>query len=146
MIPQAAQQNNAEAQNKLGILYLKGQGLAQDDVQASTWFSKAAELGDADAQANLAALYQAARGVPRDLIQSYKWYELSQQAGGTDRGGHLSELAGLMSQYDVAEAERMANVWQEVHDENKTQGLDSVQEGMQETSNCSDCFLLPNFP
>ena len=37
-----AQQGNAEAQNSLGVMYAKGQGVAQDYQQALAWYKKAA--------------------------------------------------------------------------------------------------------
>jgi len=108
-LPKAAQQGNPDAQNRLGILFMQGQGVTADDVQAAVWFSKAAEQGDGHAQANLAAFYQVGRGVQRDSIQTYKWYRLSEQTGGEDWSGELRDLAKAMTPGEIAEAERMAN-------------------------------------
>ena len=57
-----AAQGNAEAQNNLGELYAKGQGVPQDYVQARKWYEKAAAQGNALAQNNLAELYFAGQG------------------------------------------------------------------------------------
>jgi uncharacterized protein len=47
-LTEAAQRSDPEAQNMLGILYLKGEGDIQPDpVQAYMWLSLAAERGDA---------------------------------------------------------------------------------------------------
>jgi len=51
-----------------------------------------------------------------------------------------------MGDRDVAEAKRMANVWRDAHQESKTQGSESAEKEMQETSRCSECALLPNVP
>ncbi len=40
-----AQQGNADAQFILGVMYSKGQGVPQDDVQAHMWLSLAAAQG-----------------------------------------------------------------------------------------------------
>ncbi len=42
-----AEQDGAEAQYNLGVMYGKGQGVKQDYVEAAKWFkkAKAAELG-----------------------------------------------------------------------------------------------------
>jgi hypothetical protein len=47
---------NATAQNNLGIMYYKGNGVAQDSKQAFTWIAKAAAQGDTVATENLYAL------------------------------------------------------------------------------------------
>jgi TPR repeat protein len=41
----AVEQGNAGGQFNLGLLYLNGQGLPQDDGQAAQWFRKAAAQG-----------------------------------------------------------------------------------------------------
>ena len=40
-----AEQGHAEAQYKLGVLYINGQGVTEDYEEAVKWFHKAAELG-----------------------------------------------------------------------------------------------------
>ena len=39
----AAEQNDADAQNNLGVCYANGQGVAKDEVEAVKWYRKAAE-------------------------------------------------------------------------------------------------------
>jgi len=107
---------------------------------------KAAEQGDPGAQANLGALYKAGIGVPRDWIQAYKWYKLSHQDGAIDRRRLLSELAAAMSHSDVAEAERMANVWQQTHNERQAPRLYSILEEGREKDHCLDCLLISDLP
>src|SRR5262249_21414183 len=111
----AAQQGNTDAQNKLGLLYLQGQGVPVDFAQAAAWISTAAEQGEGNAQANLGALYLAGRGVPRDLVQAYKWYQLSQQNGQTDWSGELQQMTREMSASEIADAKRMAVEWRPAH-------------------------------
>jgi TPR repeat protein len=52
-----AEQGDALAQYNLGVLYRKGRGVPQDNVQARQWYAKAAAQGQAKAQFNLGTLY-----------------------------------------------------------------------------------------
>ena len=54
----AADQGDAAAQNSLGVVYVRGQGVAKDYAQARAWLQKAADQGDADAISNLKELPQ----------------------------------------------------------------------------------------
>jgi hypothetical protein len=48
-----AEQGNAEAQNLLGTMYRKGQGVTRNSVRAFVWFSRAAARGNAKAKTEL---------------------------------------------------------------------------------------------
>jgi TPR repeat protein len=52
----AADGGNADAQVKVGILYLAGVGTPKDRERAATWFGRAAEQGQSEGQCILAAL------------------------------------------------------------------------------------------
>ncbi len=41
-----AEQGNAQAQHELGYMYLRGRGVARDDIQAHMWWSLAASQGN----------------------------------------------------------------------------------------------------
>ena len=45
-----AKRGHVYAQSNLGVMYQKGQGVAQDDQEAVKWFRLSAEQGDALAQ------------------------------------------------------------------------------------------------
>ena len=49
----AADHGEAAAQNNLGVMYLNGYGVSQDEAAALSWFRKAADQGYAPAQDNL---------------------------------------------------------------------------------------------
>ncbi len=61
-----AQQGNAVAQFSLGVMYLEGRGVPQDDAEAVRWHRQAAEQGLAEAQFSLGGMYLDGRGVPED--------------------------------------------------------------------------------
>jgi uncharacterized protein len=76
-----AEQGDALAQYNLGVLYRKGRGVSQDDVQARQWYAKAAAQGQAKAQFNLGTLYFNGEGVPKDYQQALRWFRLAADQG-----------------------------------------------------------------
>jgi len=76
-----AEQGDALTQYNLGLLYRKGRGVPQDDVQARQWFAKAAAQGQAKAQFNLGTLYYNGEGVPKDYQQALRWLRLAADQG-----------------------------------------------------------------
>jgi len=48
-----AEQGNPKAQNVLGVMFRRGEGVAKNPVRAHMWFSFAAARGDAKAKAEL---------------------------------------------------------------------------------------------
>ena len=48
-----AEKGNAKAQNLIGVMYHKGQGVARNSVRALAWFSVAARKGDREAKAKM---------------------------------------------------------------------------------------------
>ncbi len=46
-----AEAGDASAQTKVGVMYLKGEGVSRDYKEAVRWFGKAAVQGDAEAHA-----------------------------------------------------------------------------------------------
>jgi len=74
-IKEKAMQGDARAQNNLGLMYVKGEGVKQDLSQARLWWEKAAAQGHADAQNNLGVMYDKGAGVKQDFSQAKLWYE-----------------------------------------------------------------------
>jgi TPR repeat protein len=69
------------AQHNLGNMYAKGQGVAQDYVQAVGWYRKAADQGLAAAQQNLGLAYAKGEGVAQDDAQAVGWYRKAADQG-----------------------------------------------------------------
>ena len=63
----------AEAQDSLGAMYEKGQGVRQDYATAVKWYRKAADQGYPKAQYDLGFMYANGRSVRRDPIRAYMW-------------------------------------------------------------------------
>ena len=103
-----AEQGDANAQTKLGIMYDKGQGVPKNHAEAAKWYRKAAEQGDADGQTKLGNMYRSGFGVPKwvpDGMEGRVWYVLrdgllddllttnrSLRHGGLPRYGHPDRL------------------------------------------------------
>lgn len=77
----AAEAGDAEAQNHVGEILLKGLGTAPDPVAAAAWFEKAAAQGHRRAQANLALLFEQGAGVARDPLRALNLYRSAAGAG-----------------------------------------------------------------
>ena len=76
-----AEQGNAEAQFNLGVMYGKGEGVAQYYKDAVKWFHKAAEQGYAEAQGTLGGMYELGLGVTQDYKKAVKWWRKAAQQG-----------------------------------------------------------------
>ena len=69
-----AEQGDAQAQFNLGLMYDKGQGVKQDDVEAVKWYRQAAEQGDAKAQVMLGFSYILGKGVQLNKSLAKEWF------------------------------------------------------------------------
>jgi hypothetical protein len=79
---QSAAENNAGAQNELGMAYAFGQyGLAKDYAAAEKLCRQSAEQRDSMGAYCLGGLYLSGLGVPKDPAQAVKWYEVSANLG-----------------------------------------------------------------
>ena len=87
-----AKQGNADAQYGLGLMYYKGQGVAQDYKEAARLFGLAAAQGDASAQYNLGVMYFKGQGVAQDYKEAARLYGLAEAQRDADAQYNL----GLM--------------------------------------------------
>jgi TPR repeat protein len=77
----SAEEGNASAQNRLGLLYDEGVGVPQDYRQAKKWFEKAAKQGHAGAQTNLGTLYLQGEGAPQSAQMALFWFSRAAAQG-----------------------------------------------------------------
>ncbi len=77
----AADNGNAIAMRKIGVLYYKGEGVKQDYIEAMRWYRKATDKGDADAMFNIGILYANGRGVKQDYIEAMRCYRRAADKG-----------------------------------------------------------------
>ena len=104
----AAEQGDAGAQNNLGNMYRKGEGVPEDDAEAVRWYRLAAEQGDAGAQSNLGVRYATGEGVPEDDVQAYAWFSIA-AAQGDELAKENKEIAAKgMTRDQIAEAQKLS--------------------------------------
>jgi len=70
----AARRGHAGAQNRLGWMYERGEGVEVDYAAASEWHRRAAEQGHLNGMNDLGYLYRQGRGVERDFEQALYWF------------------------------------------------------------------------
>ncbi|WP_416907208.1 MAG: tetratricopeptide repeat protein [Polymorphobacter sp.] len=92
-----ATEGDAVAQFYLGYMYDTGEGVAQDDAAAVSWYRKSAEQGDVDAQRNLGAMYNIGKGVELDYVAAVDWFRKA-----AEQGDALSQFL-LGASYDMGE-------------------------------------------
>lgn len=76
-----AKQGDADAQNGIGIMYEKGNGVDENHEKAAYWYEKSAELGDAVAQFNIGVMYDVGSGVAKSRKKAIYWYKKSAEQG-----------------------------------------------------------------
>ncbi|HTW33520.1 MAG TPA: TetR family transcriptional regulator [Rhizomicrobium sp.] len=77
----AAQSGSSRAQLELGLAYLNGAGVTEDDARAAHWLESSATAGDAVAQYWLATLFEHGKGERPDAAEAMRWYEASALQG-----------------------------------------------------------------
>jgi len=109
-----AERGDAAGQNMLGIMYVHGQGVPQDDKQAVDWFRKAAAQGNAAAKSSLGVMYYKGRGVPQDYVLAYALWNV----GAIDRdkavdreksASYRNAIANEMSPSQIAEGQSITH-------------------------------------
>ncbi len=106
----AVEPGYAHAQYALGVMYLNGKGVSQNDKQAVYWISNAAEQGVEDAQYALGVMYFNGKGVTQDDEKSYICFYLSRYNGNQKTENFLNILSELMTSSDVSEAQEASKV------------------------------------
>ena len=77
----AAEQGFAKSQENIGLVYLDGDGVEQNDELAAKWLTQAALQGQMKAQLTLGLMTLAGRGVAESQNQGMKWIEQSAERG-----------------------------------------------------------------
>lgn len=104
-----AEQGNPVAQLNVGVMFAKGEGVAQDDGQAVEWIRKAASQGYAQARLSLANMYFAGRGVSKDLPQAATLYRQAAEQGNSVAQQNLANM--YYKGQGVARDEQAAAQW-----------------------------------
>lgn len=111
----AAEQGNASAQDNLGLMYAKGEGVVQNYKESVKWFRKAAEQGDASAQYNLGVTYAKGEGVPQDYVMAHKYFNIAASSGLKSAHKNRDIVAKLMTASQIEKAQNLASEWMKTH-------------------------------
>ena len=107
-----AEQGNAEAQGNLGYMYDNGEGVSQDNAQASHWYHKAAVQGHEQAQYNLGLFYATGKGIPQNYVEAYAWWSIAAQEN-EDAKKNKGIIKGWMTPAQIAEAQKLSSeLWE----------------------------------
>ncbi len=120
------------AQNNLGLMYAKGEGVPVDDTRAVRWLRRPAEEGVAVAQNNLGLLYAMGRGVPADGIEASRWLRLAAEQGVASAMENLGLLYanGIGVSRDLVQAHMWLNLSQAAGQASAVARLQAVAQGM----------------
>ena len=80
LIP-AADAGNADAEFRLGYMYVEGQGVPKDPTKGAYYLILAADQGDLYAQANLGHMYETGNGVTQSYENALNYYKKSADQG-----------------------------------------------------------------
>ena len=60
-------------------------------------------------------MYASGRTVPTDLVSAHKWFNLAAMRGNPEAARQRREIAGEMSESEIAAAQRAARDWLTMH-------------------------------
>jgi TPR repeat protein len=106
LIQLQAEIGNAQAQSRLGMAYLGGDGVPKNPAQAFYWFKKAAEQGNAWGEGGVGTAYINGEGVAKDEKEAFKWFKKAADQGFFPAQDQLGVLYvnGMGCEKDSAEA------------------------------------------
>jgi hypothetical protein len=108
---ESAENGDSDAQYKLGLLYLTGNGALQDFAEAAKWLKLAAEQGYALAQYELGLIYRSGYGLAIDQVQSYVWLNLAAAAGVQQAMGARDDVMRSLNTRQLAQAQKISRDW-----------------------------------
>lgn len=104
----AAAQDDSEAEDSLGALYLNGAGVGRNYAEALKWFRRSAEGGWYMARYHLGVMYAGGFGLKQDYVRAYMWFTLIADADGLKAEAARAEVAPFLTPDQIAEAQRMS--------------------------------------
>ena len=102
-----AQAGDRNAQDALGLMYEKGQGITQNYKKAVKWYRLAAKQGNFQAQYDLGLMYANGHGVGQDDVRAFMWINLA-AAGNDDAAKKLYTAAAKLTPAQLVQAKAMA--------------------------------------
>lgn len=109
MLLPLAQRGDPVAQEILGFMYARGEGIPGDAIAAFNWFALAADAGRTEAQFQLGRIYRDGAGVPQDGKTALYWFGRAAQQGSPDAMNAAGEI--YLGRYDVSADYAAALEW-----------------------------------
>jgi len=106
-----AEQGDAEAQYRMGDLWLSGRGVVEDIDEGLRFLEKAANQGYVRAIHLFGYMYQKGWRLPQDFVLAHKWYNIAASLGDEKSGLEREAVARVMTPGQVAEAQKLAREW-----------------------------------
>lgn len=100
---------DAVAQEILGFMYSRGEGVPHDDAVALHWFKLAADAGRAEAQFELGQIYRDGIGVTADGKTALFWLRRAAEQGKPDACNAVAEL--YLGQHGIPADPAAASEW-----------------------------------
>lgn len=91
-LKRSAEQGNAEAQYKLGLMYDIGKEVDQDYQKAFKWYEKSANQGLASSQSKLGSMYRYGKGVVVNHAKASEWYWKAYEQGNEEAHYQLGTI------------------------------------------------------
>ena len=91
-LKRSAEQGNAEAQYKLGLMYDIGKEVDQDYQKAFKWYEKSANQGLASSQSRLGSMYRYGKGVEVNHAKASEWYWKAYEQGNEEAHYQLGTI------------------------------------------------------
>jgi uncharacterized protein len=97
---------NLDALTALGVMYIGGIGVEQNNTKGHVYIKTAADQSDPKAQYTLGALYYLGAGVTKNLNKAFYWLNLASEQGYLDAKYNLGVMyefgEGVLQSYDKA--------------------------------------------
>jgi TPR repeat protein len=87
----------------MGVLLVRGSGLAKDPVEAAKWFRLAAEQDSAAAQFNLGLACAEGNGTDKNLVEAYQWFSLAAERGDPEAAQERDQLVDQLTATQLLE-------------------------------------------
>lgn len=91
-LKRSAEQGNAEAQYRLGLMYDMGEDIDQDYGKAFEWYEKSANQGLASSQSKLGSMYRYGKGVEVNHAKASEWYWKAYEQGNEEAHYQLGTI------------------------------------------------------
>ena len=85
------------AMNRIGLAYMKGEGLPLRNDLAMKWFLKASEAGNMYGEYNIAKMYQFGLGVEKNIRIALEHYEKAKSMGHNDVAKEIANIKAILN-------------------------------------------------